>query len=135
MRYEYSDEMVDWVVGEYRRLGEQVEEGKKVIDGWKRIGEWEEVEWKTRMAFEKALVEQSRRVSDGYESYVDLIEEKVREGEDVGDGLLYGAWDRLGDEWYGSLLDDVEWPECAPEDPEGEKKTWDSRVNSILEGL
>ena len=29
---------------------------------------------------------QSRRVADGYESYVDLIEEKRREGEEVGDG-------------------------------------------------
>ena len=42
MRYEYSDKMVDWVVGEYRRLKGQVDEGREVMDGWKKIGEWEE---------------------------------------------------------------------------------------------
>jgi len=135
MRYEYSDEMVDWVVGEYRRLKGQVDEGREVMDGWKKIGEWEEWEWKKRTRFEKALMAQSRRVADGYESYVDLIEEKRREGEEVGDGLLFGAWDRLEDEWYGIRLDDVEWPEPAPVDPEGEQKTWANRVDSILEGL
>ena len=42
MKYEYSDKMVDWVVGEYRRLKGQVDEGREVMDGWKKIGEWEE---------------------------------------------------------------------------------------------
>ena len=135
MKYEYSDKMVDWVVGEYRRLKGQVDEGREVMDGWKKIDRWEEWEWKKRDRFEKALMAQSRRVADGYESYVDLIEEKRREGEEVGDGLLFGAWDRLEDAWYGIRLDDVEWPEPAPADPEGEKKTWETRVDSILEGL
>ena len=31
MKYEYSDKMVDWVVGEYRRLKGQVDEGR---EGW-----------------------------------------------------------------------------------------------------
>lgn len=135
MRYEYNHETVRQVLGEYRRLREQIREGREAMDGWKKIDRWEEWEWKKRMAFEKALSDQTRRVGDGYESYVDLIEEKIENNEDIGSGLLFGAWDRLEDEWYGIRLDDVEWPEPAPVDPDGEKKTWEARVDSILEGL
>lgn len=135
MRYEYNHETVRQVLGEYRRLREQIREGREAMDGWKKIDRWEEWEWKKRMAFEKALSDQTRRVDDGYESYVDLIEEKIENNEDIGSGLLFGAWDRLEDEWYGIRLDDVEWPEPAPVDPDGEKKTWETRVDSILEGL
>lgn len=130
----YPDDMsVPEIVEEYARLHAQVKDAKDLLF---RIGRVNNYTGKVTREFKDVLGEQEVRVDEGYHSYVNRIEEMLRDGEDVPEGLRWAAVDRLlDDDYYGRYLDDVqEWPE-EPAPEEKSKRTIEEQMAELLKGL
>lgn len=98
------------MIDEWTRLREQVERGEEVVSRCRKAGMRGEAE----LEFAEVVREQRRRVDDAWESYVDRLVYGVRagQGDEFMAGWIAGASDRLSDEFYGRMLDDVpQWPD------------------------
>lgn len=127
---EELEEVWSEVKSEYGRLDRQCGEAKLIVKAWEApesdMIRTEEVRAKLdRMR--DALEGQRLRIGDARESY-------MRKGCESSSGLLYGALDRLTDDWYGVGLDEVKWLDY-PEWTSKEKMIERSKPMSAMEML
>ena len=99
---EELEEMWKVVRGEYDRLKRECEQARNIIRGWENPENdpHRTAEINRQLPELRAVCEeQEHRIADAEFSYLN---------EDDCAGFLYGALDRLVDDWYGRALKDVE---------------------------
>lgn len=102
---EELDRMWRQVRREYRRMAEQCDEAELIVKAWYAPESDPERTLELREKagiMEQTASDQKTRIADAEQSYLN--------GSNSA-GMLVGAVDRLVDDWYGRLLDDVEWLE------------------------